>query len=357
MDIPGLLGRLAGLPGAINQGLLGSMPVDPRLGLDPQMLQQARQGASTDFAMGLVAGGNNPQTLLASKRGATEGFRGRVFDMIKEQEFVRLNQDRKKREDEDAMLRSQIAAYKQENPQDANLPDAIILKKMDPSFGIDTARLALDQTQTAATLANQDRNYALQQQQAAQQEAQANRMYELQRLEAARKEAEFRASLKTQSSFKPTEGTAKAGQFVSRMKQVSGDIRNEAPSMAQYGLYNTTLNSAGMTQGLANKAMDDGWLKHFNASRAFLAGVLRQDTGAAITPDETRQYYPTYFPIPGDSAAVIEQKRALRENEMARMAQTAVGQPNVGTTPTAEVSGFPSLSTLQAEFAKRGMPW
>ena len=94
MDIPGLLGRLAGLPGAINQGLLGSMPVDPRLGLDPQMLQQARQGAGTDFAMGLVAGGNNPQTLLASRRGAQEGFRGRVFDILKEQEASRMMAER-----------------------------------------------------------------------------------------------------------------------------------------------------------------------------------------------------------------------------------------------------------------------
>lgn len=110
MDIPGLLGRLAGLPGAINQGLLGSMPVDPRLGLDPQMLQQARQGAGTDFAMGLVAGGNNPQTLLASRRGATEGFRNRLIDIMREQEMARMMESRDEQQKKEAAYRATLPA-------------------------------------------------------------------------------------------------------------------------------------------------------------------------------------------------------------------------------------------------------
>jgi hypothetical protein len=123
MDIPGLLGRLAGLPGAINQGLLGSMPVDPRLGLDPQMLQQARQGASTDFAMGLVAGGNNPQTLLASRRGATEGFRNRLIDIMREQEMARMMESRDEQQKKEAAYRATLPAEVQPVADVAGLPN------------------------------------------------------------------------------------------------------------------------------------------------------------------------------------------------------------------------------------------
>jgi hypothetical protein len=85
------------------------------------MLQQARQGAGTDFAMGLVAGGNNPQTLLASRRGAQEGFRGRVFDLFKEQEFLRMDTERKKRE---SAVNSVIGLVGEESPIDAQLAAA-----------------------------------------------------------------------------------------------------------------------------------------------------------------------------------------------------------------------------------------
>ena len=122
MDIPGLLGRLAGLPGAINQGLLGSMPVDPRLGLDPQMLQQARQGAGTDFAMGLVAGGNDPRTLLASRRGATEGFRNRLIDIMREQEMARMMESRDEQQKKEAAYRATLPAEVQPVADVAGLP-------------------------------------------------------------------------------------------------------------------------------------------------------------------------------------------------------------------------------------------
>jgi hypothetical protein len=78
------------------------------------MLQQARQGAGTDFAMGLVAGGNDPRTLLAARRGATEGFRGRVFDLLKEQETAKMMQARDKQQQDAAALRATLPPQMQQ---------------------------------------------------------------------------------------------------------------------------------------------------------------------------------------------------------------------------------------------------
>lgn len=53
--------------------------------------------------------------------------------------------------------------------------------------------------------------------------------------------------------------------------------------------------------------------------REFLSGVLRKDSGAAITKQEEEIYGKVYLPQPGDSPTVIAQKRAAREKAMSAM--------------------------------------
>lgn len=48
------------------------------------------------------------------------------------------------------------------------------------------------------------------------------------------------------------------------------------------------------------------------AGLEFLQAILRKDTGAAITPQETEEYGKVYLPQPGDSAAVLTQKKESR---------------------------------------------
>lgn len=48
------------------------------------------------------------------------------------------------------------------------------------------------------------------------------------------------------------------------------------------------------------------------AGKEFLQAILRKDTGAAITAEETAEYGSVYLPRPGDSPEVLEQKRASR---------------------------------------------
>ena len=49
-----------------------------------------------------------------------------------------------------------------------------------------------------------------------------------------------------------------------------------------------------------------------NSARNFLAVILRKDTGAAITGQEWTEYTPLFIPQPGDTPALIEQKRRNR---------------------------------------------
>lgn len=55
------------------------------------------------------------------------------------------------------------------------------------------------------------------------------------------------------------------------------------------------------------------------AGREFLQAVLRKDTGATITKEETAEYGVVYLPQPGDSVAVLKQKRVARHRALKAM--------------------------------------
>ncbi len=109
-----------------------------------------------------------------------------------------------------------------------------------------------------------------------------------------------------------TEAQQKAGLLSERMKALSADVKDEAPTIPTQ-LLASLAQGGGITGGMANAGLSAEQQKHFNAARGWLAGVLRQDTGATIQPFEIAEYYPTFFPVPGDSKEVIAQKKKLRE--------------------------------------------
>lgn len=133
-----------------------------------------------------------------------------------------------------------------------------------------------------------------------------------------------------------TENQQKAGLLAKRMGELSGDVMNEAPSVFSQQAA-TYAQKGGVLGALANKTLSAKDQKHFNAARGWLAGILRQDTGATISDTELEQYYPTYFPVPGDSAAVIEQKRKLRNVTQAGLA--TIGGDQEQQQPAAPTGG------------------
>lgn len=353
IDIPGLLSGLAGLPGAINQSLLGPMPVDPRLEqrMGPQV-QQARQQALNNMAMGMLAGDiRGPgHTLARATGGAQERFQGRIFDLMKQGEYERFMQTR----EAEGLQQAQLAAALQGVTKPEKLPmsdeawAALPPKDKITLYGQYTPQRSKYVSGDIRRI--DDKNYRITQ------EMQEDGSW----AEIGRQYIGPSASSGSGGSGgtgpRPTQTQAKAGQFASRMEQLGGDVRNEVPSFKNFGAYSASLNTGGALQGVANSMISDEWLPHFNATRGWLAGVLRQDTGAAITAEEYRQYYPTYFPMPGDTPEVIKQKRLLRENETRRMMQIAEGVPNVGVTREAAPTRATDLaSEAQKELERRGL--
>jgi hypothetical protein len=97
-NIPGLLGALGELPSVINRGLLGPLPVNPQLGLDPTMVRQAEDTALNDMAFGMIAGHpmGGGAALFSARQNARDNFSGRMVEILREQEFARMNDERKK---------------------------------------------------------------------------------------------------------------------------------------------------------------------------------------------------------------------------------------------------------------------
>jgi hypothetical protein len=108
---------------------------------------------------------------------------------------------------------------------------------------------------------------------------------------------------------------------------------NKPPTVTQttYGNYAPRLQSADQTiNSLSGKItgmapvsyavaqrlpsfLQSGDLQQYNQAKLnFVNAVLRQESGAAISESERKQYEAQYFPVPGDKPATIAQKAANR---------------------------------------------
>jgi len=136
-----------------------------------------------------------------------------------------------------------------------------------------------------------------------------------------------------------TEAAAKAGEYASRMQGAEGTL---ATVEYNTGRTQRTLGDNTMSGFLAGDEGSAGPLNAFRSStdqqleqaqREWIAALLRRDTGAAVTPQEFRLYGPMYLPQPGDSPAVIEQKRAARERAFNGLVGSSEGhfQHNFGS--------------------------
>lgn len=77
-------------------------------------------------------------------------------------------------------------------------------------------------------------------------------------------------------------------------------------------LTNLGENIGGRAPVVGNYMKSPQYQRAEQAGKEFLQAILRKDTGAAITKEETEEYGSVYLPRPGDSPQVIEQKRISR---------------------------------------------
>ena len=109
------------------------------------------------------------------------------------------------------------------------------------------------------------------------------------------------------SGMKPlTEAQSKDTVFVTRASGALpkiDELGNELTSAAQNAV-------GGLPFG--NYAKTAKFQQAEQAGKEFLQAILRKDTGAAITAEETAEYGSVYLPRPGDSPEVLNQKQESR---------------------------------------------
>jgi hypothetical protein len=110
------------------------------------------------------------------------------------------------------------------------------------------------------------------------------------------------------SDLRLTEAQGKATGFVYRMEESDKTLTE----LEQQGtsLWNKAADKAPI---VGNYMRSDEAQKFDQAKRDFLNAILRQESGAVISPEEFANGDKQYFPQPGDGQAVIEQKRRNRE--------------------------------------------
>lgn len=111
-------------------------------------------------------------------------------------------------------------------------------------------------------------------------------------------------------------------------------------------------NAGKIPLGLGNYFREPAFRQAKIAADAFLAAILRKDTGAAITDQEFEIYGPIFLPIPGDDPATIQMKQRMRDVALLAIkgglgTADAVARANVealGINPDAPVRDAPQTA-------------
>ena len=108
---------------------------------------------------------------------------------------------------------------------------------------------------------------------------------------------------------KPTEGQLTASGFATRM-EAAEQIFSSIPAgdVPRVGM----ASSGGMTSGILNFMRSPEGQKAKQAADDWIRAKLRKESGAVIGEEEMEAEYRTYFPMPGDSDAVVRQKADAR---------------------------------------------
>jgi len=108
---------------------------------------------------------------------------------------------------------------------------------------------------------------------------------------------------------KLTEVQGNATAFGMRMK-AANDIIN---SLEDSGYNDASPKNLLAANGVTNYAASPEAQKLYQAKLNFMSASLRKESGAAISASEYAAENKKYFPQPGDSKQVIEQKRQMRD--------------------------------------------
>lgn len=138
----------------------------------------------------------------------------------------------------------------------------------------------------------------------------------------------------------PTEGEKSASNFANMMIQSAPNIQNiERQGFIMGPLDYQTLIEERVPMG--NYVADPTAQLYANSAKVWIGAKLRKESGAAIPPDEIASEFKRFFPVPGDSLAVVKQKaraRAQAEKGMVKQAGRAWEKPTIAYTKDSPAS-------------------
>jgi hypothetical protein len=138
-----------------------------------------------------------------------------------------------------------------------------------------------------------------------------------------KKVSEVGVAKPTGSAAKLTEPQEKSYLFYNLMKNAEPDIDSTLASGKVRPAAITAFLRSGPADAAVNAFLNDDEQRLIRAARDFTAGVLRKESGAAITHDEIKQTLDRYFPGFGDQGPVAASKAQARKSYMQTMAQEA----------------------------------
>jgi hypothetical protein len=120
---------------------------------------------------------------------------------------------------------------------------------------------------------------------------------------------------------KATEGERTSSNYYGRMEAAEAKLGNSAPSAKDY-IASANVMAGGAVRGsVANQYLSPEGQLYYQAAADWVRAKLRKESGAVISQEEMAQEIKTYFPLPGDKPATIEQKRQARKQAMEGMRQ------------------------------------
>jgi hypothetical protein len=143
-------------------------------------------------------------------------------------------------------------------------------------------------------------------------------------------------------SGKMTEEQSKSSQFASRMEGAESYLGNDIDKQG-LDTRQAVISSYAPTV-VGNRLLTPEYQRFNTAKSQFITGLLRRESGAAISPYEWDRYGKEYFPAPGDSEQVVEQKRIARQREIANMKRSAgpgYKSPDLAAPPLARNTAAP----------------
>lgn len=121
----------------------------------------------------------------------------------------------------------------------------------------------------------------------------------------------------------PPEAQTKATGYTHRVLSANDRLN----ALADRGIFKMSANTIvseknGVTRLVLSKPEDRQFVQ---ASKEWLAPILRKDTGAAVTDQELLTYMDIYIPRPEDDVQTIRQKAAARQDAMIALSQETGG--------------------------------